>query len=187
MMKNLSVILLMLTATNLVPLSLVQAADDKQALQQQVDSLMKRVVELEQRLDLLAPKLAEEAGATPTAALLPIVVPAPVTAIPVAESARVAELEARLKMLEAQPAKVVVVHRDEESEPENPGDSTDNNNWLRLNIGHDYTDVRELIGEPLQIKRGAMELWFYSDKGLKGPHVKFLFKKVNGWRAPGAG
>jgi len=94
---------------------------------------------------------------------------------------RVNQLEQRLKKLES--PELMQMMR-ESTPPDNPGDSKDTSNWERLKVGFDYDDVRDLLGEPRQIKKGGMEFWYYSDAGLKGPYVKFLFKKVNAWRAP---
>jgi hypothetical protein len=96
-------------------------------------------------------------------------------------TARVNDLEKRLNKLES--PELMQIMR-EATPPENPGDSKDTSNWERLKVGYDYSDVRDLLGEPKQIKKGGMEFWYYSDAGLKGPYVKFLFRKVNGWRAP---
>ncbi len=116
----------------LAPLS---HATDTEALQRQIEALTKRVVELEQRMDILD-------------------APAVQTAIK------------------------------EASGPQNPGDSRDASNWGFLKVGYNYDEVRELLGEPVSIKRGGMEFWYYSDQGLKGAYVKFLFRKVNDWRGP---
>lgn len=94
---------------------------------------------------------------------------------------RVLELERRLNVLES-PEMMKVI--EQASEPTNPGHSDDLSNWNRLNVGYNYDEVKELLGEPVRIKKGGMEFWFYSDQGLDGPFVKFLFRKVNSWVAP---
>ncbi len=99
-------------------------------------------------------------------------------------SARVHELERRLDALESPEVKRLVRQA---SAPENPGDGQDRSNWDRLKVGYDYIEVRELLGEPLQVKKGGMEFWYYSERGLKGPYVKFLFRKVNDWQPPETG
>jgi len=48
----------------------------------------------------------------------------------------------------------------------------------------DYQDVRDLLGEPIKIRRGASEFWYYTEQKFDGPHLKFLFKKVHAWKAP---
>lgn len=95
--------------------------------------------------------------------------------------ARVSELERRLDALDSPEVQQLVR---EVSAPQNPGDSDDRSNWDRLKVGYDYAEVRELLGEPLQVKKGGMEFWYYSERGLQGPYVKFLFRKVNDWRGP---
>lgn len=95
---------------------------------------------------------------------------------------RVDELERRLNALETPQVKHAV---EQLTGSTNPGDSNDQSNWRLLKVGFDYHDVRELLGEPVRIKKGGMEFWYYSDRGLKGPYVKFLFKKANDWKAPG--
>ena len=94
---------------------------------------------------------------------------------------RVDELERRLNALETPQVKHAV---EQLTGSTNPGDSLDQTNWRLLKVGFDYHDVRELLGEPVKIKKGGMEFWYYSDQGLKGPYVKFLFKKANDWKAP---
>ena len=94
---------------------------------------------------------------------------------------RVSQLEHRLDMLESPELKQMV---EQISTPANPGRSDDETNWQRLKVGYNYDEVRQLLGEPVSIKKGGMEFWYYSDKGLDGPFVKFLFKKVNTWNAP---
>lgn len=94
---------------------------------------------------------------------------------------RVTELEKRLSALETPQIKEAIR---KVSGPENPGHSEVAANWEFLKVGHGYTKVRELLGEPVAIKKGAMEFWFYSDKELDGPFVKFLFEKVTEWRGP---
>lgn len=94
---------------------------------------------------------------------------------------RVSDLERRLKALESPQIKEAIRAA---TGPENPGHSEVASNWEFLKIGNSYDKVRELLGEPLSTKSGAMEFWFYSDRGLEGPYVKFLFNKVNGWKGP---
>lgn len=96
---------------------------------------------------------------------------------------RVTELERRLDAIETPQIKQAIRSA---AGPEKPGDSTEASNWDFLKVGYSYDKVRELLGEPVDIKRGAMEFWFYSDRGLKGPFVKFLFKQVNSWKGPEA-
>ncbi len=69
------------------------------------------------------------------------------------------------------------------SEPESPGHSEIVYNWGFLKVGHSYEEVRALLGEPVKTTPGAMEFWFYSERDLDGPFVKFLFNKVNSWKA----
>ncbi len=94
---------------------------------------------------------------------------------------RVNQLEQRLNTLESPELKQMV---EQVTAPVNPGHSDDQSNWNRLKVGYNYNEVSELLGEPVRIKKGGMEFWFYSDQGLDGPFVKFLFKKVNDWKAP---
>lgn len=96
---------------------------------------------------------------------------------------RVTELERRLNTLETPQIREAIRAA---TGPEAPGQSEVASNWEFLKVGYSYEKVRELLGEPLQIKSGAMEFWFYSDRGLEGPFVKFLFNKVNSWKAPAA-
>ena len=94
---------------------------------------------------------------------------------------RVNQLERRLDALESPELKKMV---EQNTAPVNPGQSDDQSNWNRLKIGYNYDEVRGLLGEPVRIKKGGMEFWYYSDQGLDGPFVKFLFKKVNAWKGP---
>ena len=94
---------------------------------------------------------------------------------------RVTALEKRIGILDTPAVKMAIK---EASGPQKPGDSSDASNWGFLKVGYNYAEVRELLGEPVSIKRGGMEFWYYSDRGLKGPFVKFLFRKVNDWRGP---
>ena len=96
-------------------------------------------------------------------------------------SKRVVELERRLNALESPELKQVI---EQVSAPVNPGHSDDQSNWNRLKVGYNHDEVRELLGEPVRIKKGGMEFWYYSDVALKGPFVKFLFGKVNDWKGP---
>lgn len=96
---------------------------------------------------------------------------------------RVTELEKRLKALETPQIQQAIRAA---TGPENPGHSEVASNWEFLKVGYSYDKVRELLGEPLDVKSGAMEFWFYSDRGLEGPFVKFLFNKVNSWKGPQA-
>ncbi|ALP53612.1 hypothetical protein Tel_10980 [Candidatus Tenderia electrophaga] len=98
-------------------------------------------------------------------------------------SARVTELERRLEVLESPEIKQMARQL---SAPQNPGDSGDRSNWARLKVGYDYEEVRELLGDPVEVKKGGMEFWYYSQQGLKGPYVKFLFRKLNDWHGPNA-
>lgn len=95
-------------------------------------------------------------------------------------SARVIELERRLNALES-PEMVQLIEQNTAST--NPGDSLDQSNWNRLKVGYNYDEVRELLGEPVKIKKGSMEFWFYSEHKLDGPFVKFIFKKVHSWKS----
>ena len=96
---------------------------------------------------------------------------------------RVSDLEKRLDALETPQIKQAIK---EAVGPESPGDSKVASNWDFLKIGYGYDKVRELLGEPMNVKGGAMEFWFYSDRDMDGPYVKFLFNKVNGWKGPEA-
>ena len=95
---------------------------------------------------------------------------------------RVSELEHRLDMLESPELKQMVEQIS--APPSNLGQSEDKSNWQRLKVGYNYDEVRELLGEPVSIKKGGMEFWYYSSQDLNGPFVKFLFKKVNTWKEP---
>lgn len=102
---------------------------------------------------------------------------------------RLSELEQRIDELEKKPATTInktTVIRTKSSlpVPTNPGEWQDTTNWIHLKVGYNYEEVRELLGEPLKIRGGSSEYWYYTDKKLDGPHVKFLFKKVNSWKPP---
>lgn len=96
-------------------------------------------------------------------------------------SQRMSELERRLDALEAPAVKEAI---QKTAPPANAGDSTDASNWSRLEVGQGYNEVRKLLGEPVKIRRGDLEFWFYSDKGADGPYVKFVLRQTNDWRAP---
>ena len=93
-------------------------------------------------------------------------------------TSRVIELERRLSALES-PEMIQMIEQN--TAATNPGDSQDQSNWNRLKVGYNYDEVRELVGEPVKIKKGSMEFWYYSERKLDGPHVKFIFKKVHSW------
>jgi len=93
-------------------------------------------------------------------------------------TSRVIELERRLNAFES-PGVIKMIEQNTAST--NPGDSQDQSNWNRLKVGYNYDEVRELVGEPVKIKKGSMEFWFYSERKLDGPFVKFIFKKVHSW------
>jgi len=101
---------------------------------------------------------------------------------------RLSELEQRLDSLEKKPTTVTrttIIKTDNAlPAPTNPGDWQDTTNWIHIKVGMDYQDVRDLLGEPLKVRRGSSEFWYYTDKKFDGPHLKFLFKKVNAWKAP---
>lgn len=94
---------------------------------------------------------------------------------------RVEELEKRIGIIDTPAVQKAI---QDISGPQNPGNSEVASNWDFLKVGHGYDDVEELLGAPHKIKKGAMEFWYYSDKGLDGPFVKFLFSKVNSWQSP---
>jgi len=93
-------------------------------------------------------------------------------------TSRVIELERRLSALES-PEMIQMIEQN--TAATNPGDSQDQSNWNRLKVGYNYDEVRELVGEPVKIKKGSMEFWYYSERKLDGPYVKFIFKKVHSW------
>jgi len=95
-------------------------------------------------------------------------------------SSRVIELERRLNALES-PEMIELIEQNTAST--NPGDSQDQSNWNRLKVGYNYDEVRELVGEPVKVKKGSMEFWYYSERKLDGPFVKFIFKKVHSWES----
>ncbi len=95
-------------------------------------------------------------------------------------TSRVIELERRLNAFES-PQMVRMIEQNTAST--NPGSSLDQANWNRLKVGYNYDEVRELVGEPVKVKKGAMEFWYYSDRRLDGPFVKFIFKKVHSWKS----
>ncbi len=96
---------------------------------------------------------------------------------------RVSELEQRLNVLEAPQIQQTIP---EITGPEITGHSDAASNWTLLKVGYSYDKVRELLGEPVMVKSGAMEFWLYSDRGMDGGFVKFLFNKVNSWKGPQA-
>lgn len=101
---------------------------------------------------------------------------------------RLSELEQRLDNVESRPAAVsrttIIKTTSSLPPPTNPGEWQDPTNWLHLKVGMDYDDIRALLGEPLKIRRGSSEFWYFTDKKFDGPHLKFLFKKLNSWSAP---
>jgi len=96
---------------------------------------------------------------------------------------RVSELEKRINALDT-PQVQKALH--EANGPKNPGRGDVADNWRFLEIGYDYDKVRRLLGAPERVKSGPMEFWFYSARGLDGPHVTFVFKRVNSWTGPQA-
>ena len=94
---------------------------------------------------------------------------------------RLIQLEARVKALEAQTEKrdadLALVVESGVLEVQGP--------WEKLELGLDYARVMELLGKPVSKRKSAMaEYWYYSDKRSEGPFVKFIFSKVDGWKAP---
>ncbi len=103
-------------------------------------------------------------------------------------SQHLSELEQRIAAIEKKPTTVTrttIIKTDNSlPQPTNPGEWRDSTNWIHLKVGMDYDDVRDLLGEPLKIRRGASEFWYYTDQKFDGAHLKFLFKKVNSWQPP---
>jgi len=101
---------------------------------------------------------------------------------------RLSELEQRLNTIEKKPTMVTrttIIKTDNSlPPPTNPGEWQDTANWIHIKVGMDYQDVRDLLGEPIKIRRGASEFWYYTEQKFDGPHLKFLFKKVHAWKAP---
>ena len=89
------------------------------------------------------------------------------------------QLEARIKTLETAVVKADLVERDESEALENISP------WVQLKLGLTPAKVKELLGQPLSTRKGAMdEYWYYSPQGKNGPYVKFMFLKVDSWKAP---
>lgn len=88
---------------------------------------------------------------------------------------QVQKLEQRIQALEAQRSQntVAATQQVEASTP-----------WQRLKIGMSYEQVEKVIGKPVEVQKGLAEYWYYSDKRREGPHLKFLFSKLDSWKAP---
>ncbi len=56
--------------------------------------------------------------------------------------------------------------------------------WQQLKIGMNYNEVTRLLGEPEHKTRGSVEFWYYSDQKSDGPFAKFIFQRLNNWKAP---
>ena len=92
---------------------------------------------------------------------------------------KVQKLEERIKMLETAAVKADLVKRDESEALESISP------WIQLKLGLTQAKVRELLGQPSSIRKGAMdEYWYYSPQGKNGPYVKFMFLKVDSWKVP---
>lgn len=96
---------------------------------------------------------------------------------------RVTELEKRLDTLAIPQGQQATRAA---SAPQSSGHSEVISDWKLLKVGYSYEEVRELLGTPVKITPGLMEFWFYSERDLDGPFVKFLFNQVNSWKAPQA-
>ena len=91
------------------------------------------------------------------------------------------ELEARIQTLESQ-SQLGHVSPRQSLKMQKPGSSSP---WSRLKLGLNYNQVTELLGKPESKRKSAMaEYWYYSEKRSEGPYVKFIFSKVDGWKAP---
>ncbi|NOY62449.1 MAG: hypothetical protein GXP10_04720 [Gammaproteobacteria bacterium] len=124
-------------------------------LQQQLDALKIQVSELEQRLGKLEQPALETSSVQSAAGQ-----PAPTV------------------------IREVVIFKGEAPPLENPGTWQDPMNWTRLKSGFSFKKVIALIGEPVFKKGGDFATWYYTDKGKDGPYAKFMFKKLNTWKAP---
>ena len=92
---------------------------------------------------------------------------------------KIQQLEARIKTLEIATIKADLVDRDENEALEEVSP------WVQLKLGLTPAKVRELLGKPMSTRKGAMdEYWYYSSEGKNGPYVKFMFLKVDSWKAP---
>lgn len=56
--------------------------------------------------------------------------------------------------------------------------------WQQLKLGMSYKEVTQLLGKPAQKTRGSIEFWYYSTDKSDGPFAKFIFNRLNNWRAP---
>ncbi len=56
--------------------------------------------------------------------------------------------------------------------------------WQQLKIGMSYKEVTQLLGKPAHKTRGSIEVWYYSADKSDGPFAKFIFNRLNNWRAP---
>lgn len=88
---------------------------------------------------------------------------------------RVEVLEERLQIVEEKPEPAFI---SAPTEPLGP--------WQQVDVGMKFHEIEELLGKPTSKQKGAVELWFYSDKRKDGPFVKFVFKQTQSWRGPEA-
>ena len=54
-------------------------------------------------------------------------------------------------------------------------------NWKRLAADMSASDVRKILGEPLQMDGGTFARWYYQNRGV----VMFFEGKVSRWEEPG--
>ncbi len=94
----------------------------------------------------------------------------PVQADSAALEKRVAELEARMRQVEAL--------LDEKLSDERWKDAI---LWSRIRTGMSENDVRKLLGKPARIEQAVFTTWYYHKTSIDHSHVWFDEGQVLGW------
>ena len=97
-------------------------------------------------------------------------------------SDKIEALEARITQLEG--ARVEDEQAEQQAQQSRDDQAAIKVLWAKIRHGMTKKEVIEVLGEPLSKRRGPSEYWFYSEQKSAGPHVVFLFGKVNAWVKP---
>lgn len=93
---------------------------------------------------------------------------------------RIAELEAKVKQLEA----IIEAYREPQKSTGNPPFGWQNKkNWRRLQQGMADSQVKDILGEPVKVISGVKTLWYYPN--IYCGYVTFDSQgRLTGWNEP---